>query len=438
MAEVSWEDQTGSPNRASATLEDTSVSGACIRLKTPITIGSKIFVKWHREQFAAVARNCRSDGREFLLGVRRETTHLQTTPEINTSKPSDAANVTEPAAAAPLDLTPHSSPRAQDVPSKPEATQNQSAAPSSLSVPASATATYVRGAAPDGAHSRAIPSRSESASRALQIQSQRPPASGADAVPRARSSTTAVSSPEERNIMQSKGLFPKFWRRRQNGTDAPDQTRPTEVPVNKLHTHPAEAVTGPKGDLLSYEDIYHAAGILSPHSGYGIHKVVEMINSDRIRELSKEVKRASVLMALDAAGTSADDLLQDATRRQQALSAYEAGQQRQLEEYEARIGRENAQIQAEMQRVTAHYAERIQHNHDQVAREKETFRNWQMVKEHESQRIAEVIELCTRQPASAAPSDPPTQASGPITGVEPTHPAPARPGALTASTGQSR
>ena len=83
--------------------------------------------------------------------------------------------------------------------------------------------------------------------------------------------------------------------------------------MNKLHSHPAEAVTGPKGDLLSDEDIYHAAGILSPHSGCGIHKVVEMINSNRIRELSKEVKRASVLMALDAAGTSADDLLQDAT-----------------------------------------------------------------------------------------------------------------------------
>jgi hypothetical protein len=46
-----------------------------------------------------------------------------------------------------------------------------------------------------------------------------------------------------------------------------------------------------------------------------------------------------------------------------------------LEEYEARIGRENAQIQAEMESVTAHYAERIQHNHEQVAREKETLRN---------------------------------------------------------------
>lgn len=178
--------------------------------------------------------------------------------------------------------------------------------------------------------------------------------------------------------------------------------------------------------MLSYEDIYHAAGILSPHSGYGIHKVVEMINSERIRELSKDLKRASVLMALDAAGTSADDLLQDATRRQQALKAYEAGQQRQVDEFEARIAQENAKIQAEMEHVTAHYAERIQHNRDLVAKEKETLRNWQMVKECESQRIADVIELCKNQPASTPPID--SLASGPRAGVEPPLITSARPG----------
>ena len=54
--------------------------------------------------------------------------------------------------------------------------------------------------------------------------------------------------------------------------------------------------------MLSYEDIYHAAGIMNPASGYGIHKVVEMLNSQRIRDLSKEVKRASILMALGRCG----------------------------------------------------------------------------------------------------------------------------------------
>jgi hypothetical protein len=113
--------------------------------------------------------------------------------------------------------------------------------------------------------------------------------------------------------------------------------------VNNLQTHPAESLTGSQSNLLSYDDIYYAAGILTPRSGYGMHKVVDMLNSDRIRELSTDIQGASVLMALDAAGTSPDDLLKGATHRQQALHSHEAGQQKQLEEFEERKAQENTQ-----------------------------------------------------------------------------------------------
>lgn len=214
--------------------------------------------------------------------------------------------------------------------------------------------------------------------------------------------------------MSSKSVFPKFWRRQQD-EDAPKHATLKEDPVNSSSSKApaAEAVSGPASELLSYDDIYHAAGIMSPRSGYGIHKVVEMLNSQRIRELSVDIKRASVLMALDAAGTSVDDVLQDATRRQHALNAYEAAQRKQFEEFEAHKSRENAQIEAEMERIRAHYAQRIQCNRDQVTREKETLRNWQMAMQHESQRISEVIELCGKQPATAvaaSPASPSTQA----------------------------
>ncbi len=129
-----------------------------------------------------------------------------------------------------------------------------------------------------------------------------------------------------------------------------------------------------------------------------MHKVVDMLNSDRIRELSKDIQRASVLMALDAAGTSPDDLLKDATHRQPALNSYEAGQQKQLEEFEERKSQENTKIQTETDRVTTHYAERLKQNNDQVVREKEALRNWQMAKQHEGQRISEVIELAPNSP----------------------------------------
>ena len=62
-------------------------------------------------------------------------------------------------------------------------------------------------------------------------------------------------------------------------------------------SRPAEGLTGPQTNLLSYEDIYRAAGILSPRSGYGIHKVVDMLNSERIQNLAPDVKRASDFLA---------------------------------------------------------------------------------------------------------------------------------------------
>jgi len=214
--------------------------------------------------------------------------------------------------------------------------------------------------------------------------------------------------------MESKKLFPNFWRRQQHqnqNEDAPAKSLPKEAPMNNPNPHAALAANSSRADLLSYDDIYHAAGIMSPRSGYGIHKVVEMLNSERIRALSKDIQRASVLMALDAAGASVDQLLQDATRRQHALDSYEDGQRKQIEEFEARKAQENTQLQAEMERLTAHYAERIQHNLDQVAKEKEMLRNWQMAKQHESQRISEVVDLCSKQPEPAKPEPSVTAAS---------------------------
>ena len=215
--------------------------------------------------------------------------------------------------------------------------------------------------------------------------------------------------------MEPKTIFPHFWRRKQEA-DAPAKPTTMEAPVNKPST-PEPTPSGPRGELLGYEDIYRASGIMSPGSGYGIHKVVEMLNSDRIRDLSNDLKRASVLMALDAAGISSDELLTDATRRQNALHTYEASQVKQLEDFETRKAKESSKIEEEMEKIRAHYAQRIQANLDQVAKEKEALRSWQMAMQHETQRIAEVIELCGKQPA-AAPKGNAMAASAGAQGVE--------------------
>jgi hypothetical protein len=99
------------------------------------------------------------------------------------------------------------------------------------------------------------------------------------------------------------------------------------------------------------------------------------------------------------------------------LNAYEDGQREQLEEFEARKAQENTQIEAEMQRISAHYAERIQRNKEEVTKHKETLHSWQMAKQHESQRISEVMELCGKQPTPAAESDAKAAAAGSSSGA---------------------
>src|SRR5579872_885340 len=327
VADVCWLDSAGEAVHSAATLEDTSRSGACLRMRSPVQIGSHLTVKWHREQFSAIARNCRRDGREFLLGVHREPG----LPTITLAPPATKA-ATQCTAAQIAESSP--------------ATKRLTSA--GIEPPQQTLRTPRT--------SPGVPS---------------PPVSGT------RIDYPPPSPRHERNPMQPKKLFPKFWRS-QPGPETLQQPTHTEAPVNKPTTHVTTAPGTPRGELLSYQDIYHAAGILNPPSGYGIDKVVDMLNNEHLRDLSKDIRRASVLMALDAAGMSVNDLLQDATRRKQALESYEAAKRKQLDEFESLKSQEISRIEAELERLKAHYAERIQKNREQVEQEKESLRNWQI------------------------------------------------------------
>jgi hypothetical protein len=160
-------------------------------------------------------------------------------------------------------------------------------------------------------------------------------------------------------------------------------------------------------ELARVEDIYRTAGIMNPRSGYSIGKVIEMLRSEHTRELSKEAKRAAVLMALDAAGVPIDEVLQDAKARQDALDSYEAGQKRDLEAEWQRKAEENVQIHAELERVKGQYMARAARNLDGVAREKTAFNSWLTMKQQECRSISDAAELCVKslvpEPATAPP-----------------------------------
>jgi hypothetical protein len=70
--EAMWEDETGAPRLAPATIEDRSPSGANIWINTLISVGSKVTIKGHREQFTGVVVNSRTDKAEYFLGIKRD------------------------------------------------------------------------------------------------------------------------------------------------------------------------------------------------------------------------------------------------------------------------------------------------------------------------------------------------------------------------------
>ena len=67
--EVLWEDETKTPRVAPAIIEDRSRSGVCIRISVPISVGSKLTIKWQREQFSGVVANSRCDRKGYILGI---------------------------------------------------------------------------------------------------------------------------------------------------------------------------------------------------------------------------------------------------------------------------------------------------------------------------------------------------------------------------------
>jgi hypothetical protein len=84
-----------------------------------------------------------------------------------------------------------------------------------------------------------------------------------------------------------------------------------------------------------------------------------------------------VMMALDAADVSINEVLRDARMRQNALDAYETDQRKTLGGYWAKKPETTDQIRSEMEQVAAEYLARVKRTLDEMACEKTKFANWQ-------------------------------------------------------------
>jgi hypothetical protein len=409
LVEASWEDPTGAWYTGTARMEDRSAGGACIRVKTAISVGSRVRIQWRFDQFSGSAKYCRGVGKEFLVGIQRDSSK-GADPVLKARAPQDKVH------AAALIVETQSLPKPQE--SGPAATpMHHRSVESALVIRSAALAreaprdrirfqtnATVRADIPQ-------PRRLEKFEQAESEQAEptEPPPKSKEAC-------------KERKPMARKWLELTPWRSKQDGLNlsrggagtasgpqSSDRSSDVSIdeenrmahisqPTEKPSAHGAREVPNFRVELLPMEDIYRAAGIMNPRRGYSINKVVEMVRSEHIRGLSKEMQQAAVLMALDAAGISLDQVQQDAKARQDVLDSYETDQKKQVEAMWARKAEEVIQIQAELESVKAHHLARISRNLEGVAREKATFNKWLTLKQQECESMAEAVELCLKSP----------------------------------------
>jgi hypothetical protein len=170
---------------------------------------------------------------------------------------------------------------------------------------------------------------------------------------------------------------------------------------------PAGPVPAPAAADLAV--VYESAKIAVPAHGYTVLKVADMLRSEHIRTLPAEVRAKSVLVALDAAGVTVTDIVEDAVRRDRALDTYERVLQQHLNELAATTAAENRKLEEEIAARVAELKTRIDENSRALAAEQADLQAWRTRKQQEEALIAEAVGYfvsenpITTAPPSAAP-----------------------------------
>jgi hypothetical protein len=477
LVEASWLDNSGKLRSAQARMENRSVHGACIRIKTKLGVGARVYIQSHREQFSGIAKYCRVEGKEFLVGIHKDAVNYpipknpmpakdfkrqtdpqtisQTHPQTDRQMGRETGHLIDVVAEEPVEVGLRTRAEEAGFAAAPEEVKASATLKTQSAASAKRDAQLVakRGREPRRNNVRSwhmspsgrtggdeirgyIARVEEPIAERLMVQDARRTESPPDEPPRIPPAVMANVPPvdaanvaeqaaagngfEKKKAKKGRSIMKLKWFAGDeeemfgpNGSNNPPNepvqraaeaaprreravAKPTAIPSG-------ERAGGFEAELLPVEDIYHAAGITSPRRGYSITKVVEMLRSEHLRGASRELRRAAVLMALDAAGVSVDEVLQDAKVRQEAVDAYATEQRKHAEAQWARKAEENIQIQAELELVKAHYGERIRRNLDGVAREKATFGSWLKMKEQETQGMAEAVEQVLKAPAPAEP-----------------------------------
>jgi len=445
-----WEGPDGALQKGRARIVNKSASGACVRIEKRIHVGAKLRIESRWEEFCGVAKYCRSDGRGYLVGIQRKA-------GVD-SIPKQAAKSLLNRDDRQRQETTFEEPQAPDgvagqrreqilperrmpdtVPNRDEPVRHQNLTGDHLKDEhltgeqgvESARLAEIGASAPQNeaiaevAVEELAPGVGDSKSSRRRGHSSQDQGVWWEAL-----ATLLLKEKEAEKERGSRPMGINWMGRMKRGAEdakengnassggAGERSKPigagsgdtgernkAAAPVlaaQPMKERGAATVDGDRtyqSELLPLEEIYIAAGIVSPRRGYTIKKVVEMLHSEHLGGLSKEMRRASVMMALDAAGISVDEVLRDARVRLDTIKSYKEDQKQLWEAEWARKAEEHRQLKAELEQVRARLMERMKQTLDGIARDRARFGTWLTTMHEEAQSIAEAVELCLKAAA---------------------------------------
>jgi hypothetical protein len=194
----------------------------------------------------------------------------------------------------------------------------------------------------------------------------------------------------------------------QDGAPTTDQSGPAAAPraadlVPDGESSAPPAAAGAATAPVDLSAVYEAAKIATAAHGYTALKVADMLDSEHIRALPIDVKRKSIMVALDAAGVKVTEIVEDAVRRDRALDTYERVLEKRLDDLRARTAASNQQLEEEIAQRVAELRGRIDANNRAVALEQSELQAWQQRKRQEEARIADAVSpFVSEQPITTA------------------------------------
>jgi hypothetical protein len=150
-------------------------------------------------------------------------------------------------------------------------------------------------------------------------------------------------------------------------------------------------------EFPSFEAIFQAFGIKEPAHGFTVYRAEELLKSPYLKNATAEVKRSALMVALEALRIPAEEVIQDAVRRDKALTQFEKIEERRLRELEQKKSEENKRLQEEMERIFNEIREKMEDNNNLIKETREKFQAWQEEKEKEEQRLSSVLQFFVSQ-----------------------------------------